>query len=431
MEKMLEVGVGMSRKWDPKEAADEVVTSTLEKLEHKPKFFLLFSTIHFDSKKGEIDKFVKCVYDQLPKDTPMVGGTLAGFMNNYGCYTRGATGFALYQKDLEVVSAIGHKVKKNPEKASRKFVDELKKKSENWGQENKVLINLISAGIIPKVPFFGQVNNIKSKILGSFVSHFGLKLASYLGTGVGKEEVVMDEISRLLPDYYILGGTCVDGFRYLSNYQFYQDKVYTNSIVGLGCLTKSPIYLSGKMGVHPTNKRFDITKTAYEDWVITKIENKPAKEYFFKNVLDLSEEQFGDLDLFYYKTSDYYPLGFDEIEGYSSGTGAILGNNIMLGYKAKGKKGRLLTVSGKGIVKSVEELLGDAKEKNIPFMLAFSSGIRLNILGNKCFLIKDILDKWVGDVPYLIAYTTNSNIGFPKKPAVTGVYSIDMMSFKN
>jgi len=430
MKKNLEVGVGISRNWEPRKAAEQVVSSTLEKLDHDPKFFLLFSTIHFDKDKDGMQKFVQTAYDQLPKGVPLVGGSLAGFINNYGCYTRGATGFAMYHPNLDVVTGLGHNVKRNPKKASRECEEEIRTKMEKSNYKNRLLINLISAGIIPEIPLFGQVNNTKSRIFGTFITYFGMRLASYLGTGVGKEEDVIDEISALMPEYWILGGTCVDGFRYLSNYQFFGDKVYTNSVVALGCATNLPIFLDGRIGVHPTNRTFNITGTAYEDRIITKIENTPAKEYFFKNVLRLSEEQFKDLDAFYYKTSDYYPLGFDEIKDYTSGTGAILGNNLLLGYKAKGRKGRLLSVTGQEIINSVDNLLHNFDKRIFPFMFAFSSGIRLNILGNKSFLIKEILDKQLGETPYLVAYTTNSNIGFPNKPAVTGVYSINMMSLK-
>ena len=41
-----EVSVGMSRKWDAREAGREVAENTLKKLNHDPSFFLLFSTIN-------------------------------------------------------------------------------------------------------------------------------------------------------------------------------------------------------------------------------------------------------------------------------------------------------------------------------------------------------------------------------------------------
>jgi len=41
----LEASVGMSRKWDAREAGREVARSTIEKLKAPPNFFILFSTM--------------------------------------------------------------------------------------------------------------------------------------------------------------------------------------------------------------------------------------------------------------------------------------------------------------------------------------------------------------------------------------------------
>ena len=83
----LKAGVGLSRKWDAREAGREVAESALEKLDgEKPKFFLLFSTIHYE-KYGGFQELLNGVWEVLPEGTPLIGGTVAGFMNNYGCFT--------------------------------------------------------------------------------------------------------------------------------------------------------------------------------------------------------------------------------------------------------------------------------------------------------------------------------------------------------
>ena len=79
-----EAAVGMSRKWDAREAGREVAQSTIEKLNHPPKFLILFSTIHYE-KHGGFEEFLNGVWDILPKETVLVGGTVAGFINKYGC----------------------------------------------------------------------------------------------------------------------------------------------------------------------------------------------------------------------------------------------------------------------------------------------------------------------------------------------------------
>ena len=117
-EKKLEAAVGMSRKWDAREAGKEVARSTIEKLSAPPDFFLLFSTIHYE-KHGGFEEFLNGVWDILPEGTPLVGGTVTGFMNNYGVYTRGTTALAVSNPDMDVVIGSGKNTKRNPKKAAR------------------------------------------------------------------------------------------------------------------------------------------------------------------------------------------------------------------------------------------------------------------------------------------------------------------------
>ena len=119
IESKLEAAVGMSRKWNARDAGKEVARSTIEKLSSPPDFFLLFSTIHYE-KHGGFEEFLNGVWDVLPEGTPLIGGTVAGFVNNHGCYTRGATALAVSYKNMDVAIGVGKKIKRNPKKAARK-----------------------------------------------------------------------------------------------------------------------------------------------------------------------------------------------------------------------------------------------------------------------------------------------------------------------
>src|SRR5512136_1247059 len=85
----VEAALGMSRKWNAREAGKEVAETAIKNLTLPPDFFLLFSTIHYE-KYGGFQEFLNGVWDILPKKTPLIGGTVAGFINNYGCFSRGA-----------------------------------------------------------------------------------------------------------------------------------------------------------------------------------------------------------------------------------------------------------------------------------------------------------------------------------------------------
>ena len=94
----VQAAVGMSRKWDAREAGREVARNTIKQLDAPPDFFLLFSTIHYKD-HGGFGEFLSGVWDVLPKGTPLVGGTVVGFMNNFGTYTRGASALAVSSVD--------------------------------------------------------------------------------------------------------------------------------------------------------------------------------------------------------------------------------------------------------------------------------------------------------------------------------------------
>ena len=93
-EPKLEATIGMSRKWDAREAGREVARTAIKDLNHPPTFFLLLSTIHYE-KHGGFQEFLNGAWDVLPEGTPLIGGTVAGFINPHGCFTRGATALAV------------------------------------------------------------------------------------------------------------------------------------------------------------------------------------------------------------------------------------------------------------------------------------------------------------------------------------------------
>jgi len=365
------------------------------------------------------------VWDVLPEGTPLIGGTVAGFIIPQGCFVRGATALAVSYPNMDVAVGIGRNTKRNPKKAAKECAEMIKRGLRGSRYENKFLINCISGPIIPRIPIFGRVNVVKSKLLGTLITYFGLPLFSYLGYGVGKEGDIVDELALSLPEYYVIGGSTMDDGGMFSCYQFLRDEIHTNSIVAGAGAIDLPIFLKGLIVAQPTDKTFEITCTTFDNSVITKINNKPAKEEFLR-ILDLYEQQYMDLKPFYYKTSDYFPITFKDNREYTSGVGGFYGSNIILGYKARGRNVRLLSVTGKEMVNSINHIFRNRVD--FPFVLSFSSFSYLFILGDKTFEMKDMIDRKLKDVPYLIVYSVNENIGFPEKSIVNRVYSINVIS---
>lgn len=166
MSEEFEAAVGMSRKWDAREAGREVAESTIRKLHQPPDFFLLFSTIHYE-KHGGFQEFLNGVWDVLPEGTPLVGGTAAGFMNNYGCYARGACALAVSDPKMQVTIGVGHNTKRNPRKAARQCIEMMKKQDVT----PDFYLELISGPIIPTFPIIGKQTVIKSKAFGGLMKN--------------------------------------------------------------------------------------------------------------------------------------------------------------------------------------------------------------------------------------------------------------------
>ena len=425
IEPKFEAAVGMSRKWDAREAGREVAETAIQKLNRPPDFFLLFSTIHYE-KHGGFQEFLNGVWDVLPEGTPLAGGTVAGFMNNYGCYARGATALAVSYPNMDVAVGIGNHTKRNPKKAANSCSKIIKGKLKNTKYTNKILINIISAPTIPEIPFLGRINVVKSQFWGWIATHIITRLANFLGTGLAKEVDIVDSLASNLPNYKIMGGSAVDDGKMLINYQFVNNQVHTNSIVVLGCCIDRPLLLNGTIGLHRTGKSFEITDTALNGYIITKINNKSAKTEFF-NLLDFPEELIKELDLFYYKIVDYFPITFEENEERIIGIGGIFGDNLVASHRIDGKHAILLTNTGKEILDNIQQLLQQYNNTS-PFLLSFSSAIYPFILRRRTFDIKTLLDQKLEKTPYMMVFPMVENIRIADETPSVRVYSTNMLS---
>lgn len=422
----IDASVGISRKWEAREAGREVVKSAISKLKTPPSFVLLFSTIHY-KKHGGFQEFLNGVWDVLPKDTPLIGGTIAGFINNYGCYTRGATALAVTSPNINVAVGIGYHTKANPKAAAKKCAMMIKRNLKEKSSQNKLLIDFISGPTIPSLPIMGRTNVIKSKFFGWLATHFAIRLFSYFGNGMGKEEDIVDHLSSFFPDYYIIGGSSMDDYKQIYSYQFINREIHKNCIVALGCNVDFPIFLKSLIGMHNTNKTFKITGSSYNGRLITSIDKKPAK----KSILDLlgiTEEQYGDMSAFYYRTANYFPITFEENPSFTSGIAGFLGNSVALGYKIRGKNIRFLSITGKESLDLIDSIFKDVYNHNFPFAFMSSSAMVLNSLGMKAHNMKEKLDNYIKDVPYLMICTVNENAKTPGCKGFARVYSFNFMA---
>jgi len=411
MESKFEASVGMSRKWDAREAGREVAETAIKKLSRPPDFFLLFSTIHYE-KYGGFQEFLNGVWDVLPKGTPLIGGTVAGFINPQGSFTRGATALAVSYVNMDLAIGIGIKTKKYPQKAARDCCQMIKKELTNSRYKNKLLFEIISGGKIPQFPGIGRRRVIKSGLVSRMatrLSGFSLKILQY---GVGREEEILDSLASELPDYTIIGGSSIDNNNMKENFQFFGENIYTNSIVALGLKTDQNIEINTSYGLKETGIKINITKKSGHGRVIHEIDGRPALEGFLKKMswpYDFIDERL-------YRKTFFTPFGFwKENLLFPNVIGLILGKDINVGYKIDGDELQLLSASGKSLIGAVDENLEEFKDKQNQLGIIIACAAQLEALGANIFTVREKLVNFFDEVPFLLVYVGGEDTYSTKK----------------
>ncbi|MEA3255839.1 MAG: FIST N-terminal domain-containing protein [Candidatus Altiarchaeota archaeon] len=405
--------VGLSREWDARKAGREVARNTLEKLGRNPDFFLLFSTIHYE-KCGGFQKFLDGVWDVLPKGTPLIGGTVAGFINPQGCFTRGATAMAVSYPNMDVAVGVGRNTKRNPRSAAKWCAGLIKKGLKESKYGRKYFITLISSAIVPDLPILRKkkvIRNFPGVTL--FLEMFDL-FSSFFQIGPGRDESIVKQFSEILPEYGGIGGASCDDLSLEKNVQYYMSNVTTNSIVSLGISIDKEFDLNKSLGLNPTGKILDITNISRGGYTIKKINHKPAVEEYLR-LMGWSDNI---LDERLYRKVFYYPI----VQGEGNRKeprmfGLVYGNNFVFPMEPNVTKNfEIYTSSGKDLLDSYHDLFSGKKYKN-GFII--SCGTRLETLGNKIFSVKEeILDKLITE-DYLLLFTAGEYIKKSKEDTLT------------
>jgi len=377
--------VGMSRKWDAREAGREVAQDTLNKLgkDVKPDFFLLFSTIHYE-KHGGFKEFLKGVWEILPKGTPLVGGTVAGFMNQEGCYTRGASALAVNYSNMKVAVGFGKNTKRNPIKAaencSRMIKDSLPSGKNNY------FISIISGPKVPDLPVIGRkkvVDNITglTTILKFF--DFFTRITQF---GPGRDEEVFAFLSSQLKTFEGIGGASADNLELKTNYQFLHREVITNAIVLLAISIDFKVEVKSSMSLKPTGIVFNITKSSAGGYLVEKMDKGLAVQTYLKK-MGWSEDF---LDERLYRKVFYYPFvpkNKDHLVK-SQMLGLVYGNNFICPTKPpKNEDLEICISSGSAMINSMKSILD--KKRNAFLVIC---GTRLETLGSRVYDVKKIID---------------------------------------
>ena len=374
----LKAAVGMSRKWDAYEAGREVARDTLDRLGKKPDFFLLFCTIHYRD-HGGFKKFLKGIWEVLPEGTSLVGGTVTGFINPRGCFTRGASALAVSYPNMDVALGCGEDCKREPAKAAESCAKTIKGCLAKSKYKNRFLFNIISGPVTLKIP------------------------------GLGREDEIFEEITKKLPDYKMILGTSMDN-KGFTNYQFLQDKVLTNSVIALGLRTDLDIGVCTTHGTKRSDIKFEITKLSREGHIIQEINNKPAAPELYR-LLNWPKSFLNNK----YRIL-YYPLELKR-HGKEVPTviALILDDFIVTPYKVESGEVWVLRVSGKNLLDAMKDNLKSFDKMQPEFGLFSTCITILQTFGHHMNIIKKNMLDYFKDKAFLMIFCAGQGTYSPEE----------------
>ncbi len=424
-EERLEAAVGMSRKWDAHEAGKEVARGVIQKLSSPPSFFLLFSTIHYD-KHGGFEEFLNGVWDVLPEGTPLIGGTVAGFMNNYGCYTRGATALAVSYPNMDVAVGVGHNTKRSPRKAGKTVTKKIKPKLDKSKFQNKFLFTVISGPTLPKSKMFGTMKIIKDTKSSKILSKLTNVSTRMNQIGLGRETEVLNGLCEEMMDYTLLGISSNDDNKYLSHYQFFNKEFYKNSVVVLGFNTDLKICLSTSYGLKPTGEKAKITGSENWNYIVKSLDNKPAVNVFFEKT-GISKEIITEGNI--HRITPFLPIGCTHNDGtlHPYPVASFLGNYLLFGHDTVSTEIEFLSASGESLINAVDESI-KSLPKNPCFTLISSCAGRLETLGKEIYQVRSKIMNEIGD-NFLLLYGLGEERKDSMKPPHLLQESFNVASF--
>jgi len=161
--------IGTTRKHWATDAGRELAETLKKQLgEQNPDFIVLFSTIHY-LKKGGFDQLLRGIYDVFTDQVTLVGGTVRGFVNNDGCFARGATALAVSSDEMNYAISKGTNTKRNPQKAAKQCAFQIEK---NLRKTSIKTVFYLILYLEQKSQIFHQLEPKKSSNLEQHQKHY-------------------------------------------------------------------------------------------------------------------------------------------------------------------------------------------------------------------------------------------------------------------
>jgi hypothetical protein len=405
----LKTAIGTSTLKNSYEAGKEVGEKILKKLNCQPSLVLLFSTLHYNKYDGGLKDLLKGIWSVLPDDTQLAGGTVPGFLNNDGCYAQGVTAFAISYPNMNVTIAYGKNTKRSPKKAARHAVKMIKTNLKNE-YKNKFIFSFIAGAKSAKVPGVKNTNIINSKIKAKIMLSMILLMQRVFQIGFGKEEEVLENIIKELPDFNIIHYSSYSMPPFNENYQFYNKEVVDEYAVFVAVDTDLDCYMDFATAAEKTNIEFKITKINKKRTVVEKLNNKaPLNEYI--NKMGWTYEEFQDFKWSYITSK--YPIGYIKNDKIILRPPLLILGNYM-GFLTKIEKNDIFItkVTPDQMVCAVDEIL---KPKKPDFGFFTSCIARRDFLGIKVFKVQEKMKNYFENKDFLIVYGAGEGIHKPEE----------------
>ena len=261
---MIKAGVGRSNNLNAVEAGEEACQKAIGEAGGKADLIIVFSTVAYEQK--EVIEGVRSV----SKEIPLVGCSDAGEITTQGPTSKSVAVMALQATDMKFTIGVGHGADKDSFSAGKEAAQSAKDKA--------------------KEPFL-------------------LFIMFLDGLAENGAAAVRGAQSILGENFPIMGGSAGDDFLFKKTYEYCDDQVLTNTVIGVGLSGKFSFGVGVRHGWEPIGLPMKATKS--QGGKLIEIDNRPAlsiyEDYFGKKAEDLTKEPIA-------RMAYTYPLGMS-VEG--------------------------------------------------------------------------------------------------------------------
>lgn len=256
---MIQAGVGKSKNQDSKKAGKEACEMAISQMgANKPDLIIAFASVKFDQE--QILQGVRTI-----AEAPLIGCSDSGEITTDGPDSQSVIVMALHASEIEFTIGIGKGIKAGSRGAGKQVAENI-------------------------------VQKAKDKL-----SMFIMLPDGLTGNGADIVRGAQDVLGKHFP---IMGGSAGDDFKFEKTFEYYNDQVLNDAVVGVGLSGKFAWGVGVQHGWEPIGLPMKVTKS--EGAVLKELDNKPAlriyQDYFGKKAEELIKEPIA-------RMAYTYPLG--------------------------------------------------------------------------------------------------------------------------